>query len=70
MQIHLDTIVPDAEALERQKARAVGLGATVIVDRTDDPDEPLYVFADPEGHPFCIFVGGARVEVALVGDPG
>ena len=31
-------------------------GATVIIDRTDDPDEPLYVFADPSGHPFCIFV--------------
>lgn len=57
MQIHLDTSVPDAEALERQKARAVALGATVILDRTDDPEEPLYVFADPEGHPFCIFVG-------------
>lgn len=57
MQIHLDTNVPDAEALERQRQRAEALGATVILDRTDDPEEPLYVFADPEGHPFCIFVG-------------
>ncbi|HEU4677042.1 MAG TPA: hypothetical protein VFS29_13685 [Motilibacteraceae bacterium] len=23
----------------------------------DDPDEPLYVLADPAGHPFCLFVG-------------
>jgi len=22
----------------------------------DDADEPLYVFADPAGHPFCMFV--------------
>ncbi|MGW0888897.1 VOC family protein, partial [Micrococcus luteus] len=26
-------------------------------DRSDDEDEPLYVFADPAGHPFCVFVG-------------
>ena len=26
-----------------------------LLDRTDDPDEPLYVLADPAGHPFCIF---------------
>jgi hypothetical protein len=29
----------------------------VLLDRFDDEDEPLYVFADPSGHPFCIFVG-------------
>ncbi len=28
----------------------------MLLDRTDDPEEPLYVFADPAGHPFCIFV--------------
>lgn len=54
---HLDTVVPDGEELERQRDRAVGLGAKVLLDRTDDPQEPLYVFADPAGHPFCIFVG-------------
>ena len=32
------------------------IGATVLLDRTDDEEEPLYVFADPSGHPFCIFV--------------
>ncbi len=56
MQLHLDFTVSGTEELERQRARAVELGATVILDRTDDPDEPLYVFADPSGHPFCIFV--------------
>ena len=33
-----------------------GLLAGRQLDRTDDPDEPLYVYADPAGHPFCIFV--------------
>jgi hypothetical protein len=27
-----------------------------LFDRFDDPVEPLYVYADPAGHPFCIFV--------------
>jgi catechol 2,3-dioxygenase-like lactoylglutathione lyase family enzyme len=56
MQLHLDLTVPDSPTLERQRERAESLGARVILDRTDDPDEPLYVFADPSGHPFCIFV--------------
>jgi Glyoxalase-like domain len=57
MQLHLDLTVPDREALEQQRRRAEDLGAELLSDRTDDPDEPLYVFADPAGHPFCIFVG-------------
>jgi hypothetical protein len=28
----------------------------VLHDRTADPDEPLYVLADPAGHPFCLLV--------------
>jgi catechol 2,3-dioxygenase-like lactoylglutathione lyase family enzyme len=55
--IHLDTVVASMADLERQKQRALGLGATLRFDRSDDHDEPLYVFADPAGHPFCIFVG-------------
>ena len=42
--------------LVAQRARALALGARLLHDRFDDPDEPLYVFADPAGHPFCIFV--------------
>ena len=57
MQLHLDLTVPDREALERQHDRALALGAQVLFDRTDDPDEPLYVIADLDGHPVCIFVG-------------
>jgi catechol 2,3-dioxygenase-like lactoylglutathione lyase family enzyme len=56
MQLHLDLTVPDVDELERQKARAERLGATLLLDRSDDPDEPLYVLADPSGHPFCVFV--------------
>ncbi|MBP3036522.1 VOC family protein [Arthrobacter sp. zg-ZUI100] len=57
MQLHLDFTVPDRQSLADQHARALGLGAELLLDRTDDPDEPLYVYADPAGHPFCIFVG-------------
>jgi hypothetical protein len=32
------------------------LGARLLLDRSDDQDEPLRVYADPAGHPFCIFV--------------
>ena len=57
MQLHLDSTVESTEELYRHKEHAEQLGATVLLDRTDDPDEPLFVLADPSGHPFCIFVG-------------
>lgn len=56
MQMHLDLTVRDSGELERQRQRVEELGAIVLLDRTNDEDEPLYVFADPAGHPFCIFV--------------
>jgi catechol 2,3-dioxygenase-like lactoylglutathione lyase family enzyme len=56
MQLHLDLTVPNTAELQRQRERAEALGAELLLDRTDDPEEPLYVFADPSGHPFCIFV--------------
>jgi catechol 2,3-dioxygenase-like lactoylglutathione lyase family enzyme len=56
MQLHLHFTVSSAEELERQRRRAEDLGARVLLDRTDEADEPLYVFADLAGHPFCIFV--------------
>jgi catechol 2,3-dioxygenase-like lactoylglutathione lyase family enzyme len=55
-QLHLDLTVPDADALEREHERAVGLGARLLEDRPDDEEEPIRVYADPSGHPFCIFV--------------
>jgi catechol 2,3-dioxygenase-like lactoylglutathione lyase family enzyme len=56
MQMHLDCTVESVEELERHRRRAEELGAELLLDRTDDPDEPLYVLADPSGHPFCLFV--------------
>ncbi|WP_277211968.1 VOC family protein [Isoptericola croceus] len=56
-QLHLDTTVPDVAELDRQHERALALGARLLLDRSDDPDEPLRVYADPAGHPFCVFVG-------------
>lgn len=53
---HLDTTVSSREELATQRERALALGATELLDRTDDADEPLYVLADLDGHPFCIFV--------------
>jgi catechol 2,3-dioxygenase-like lactoylglutathione lyase family enzyme len=55
-QIHLDLTVADAEELALHRDRAIAHGATVLEDRSSDPQEPLYVLADPDGHPFCIFV--------------
>lgn len=57
MQLHLDMTVPDIASLDAARERAIGLGARLVLDRSDDGDEPLYVLADPEGHPFCVFVG-------------
>ncbi len=57
MQLHLDFTVSSRAQLDRHRRRALDLGARLLLDRTDDPDEPLYVLADPAGHPFCLFVG-------------
>jgi catechol 2,3-dioxygenase-like lactoylglutathione lyase family enzyme len=56
MQLHVDYTVSNTAELQRQRARAEALGADVLLDRTSDSDEPLFVFADPAGHPFCILV--------------
>ncbi len=56
--LHLDTSVPTQEDLLLQRQRALALGAEQLLDRSDDAQEPLFVFADPAGHPFCIFVAG------------
>ena len=55
MQMHVDFTVPSVEELQRHRERAEALGARLLLDRTD-ADEPLYVLADPSGHPFCLFV--------------
>ncbi|GAA4532317.1 VOC family protein [Amycolatopsis samaneae] len=54
--LHLDLTVPTAGELLAQHERALSLGAELLHDNFEDPDEPLRVYADPAGHPFCIFV--------------
>jgi catechol 2,3-dioxygenase-like lactoylglutathione lyase family enzyme len=55
-QLHLDMTVPTTADLDAQHDRALALGAHLLEDHSDDPQEPLRVYADPAGHPFCIFV--------------
>jgi predicted enzyme related to lactoylglutathione lyase len=54
MQLHMDFKVASVDDLERHRERAESLGARVLFDRSEDDDEPLYVMADPAGHPFCL----------------
>jgi catechol 2,3-dioxygenase-like lactoylglutathione lyase family enzyme len=55
--LHLDLTVETVAELDEQHERATSLGARLLADHGDDPEEPLRVYADPAGHPFCIFVG-------------
>jgi catechol 2,3-dioxygenase-like lactoylglutathione lyase family enzyme len=54
--LHLDLTVPTADVLDAEHERVLGLGARLLYDRRADPVEPLRVYADPAGHPFCVFV--------------
>lgn len=55
-QLHLDLTVPSVVDLDVQHERALMLGARLLNDRSADPEEPLRVYVDPAGHPFCVFV--------------
>jgi catechol 2,3-dioxygenase-like lactoylglutathione lyase family enzyme len=55
-QLHLDLTVPGIAQLDAAHTRVLALGGTLLHDRSDDPEEPLRVYADPDGHPFCVFV--------------
>ncbi|GAB3673144.1 VOC family protein [Angustibacter aerolatus] len=55
-QLHLDTTVTSVDELDAVHERALALGATLRLDRSGDDEEPLRVYADPSGHPFCVFV--------------
>jgi hypothetical protein len=56
--LHLDLTVPTVASLDSEDRRVVAIGGRLLRDRSDDPEEPLRVYADPAGHPFCIFVAG------------
>lgn len=55
-QMHLDLCVSTKAALDEAHERALALGAKQLFDRSRDPEEPLRVYSDPSGHPFCIFL--------------
>jgi len=55
-QLHLDLTVRDLEELNVVHSRVLELGGELRLDRADSPEEPLFVYADPDGHPFCVFV--------------
>jgi catechol 2,3-dioxygenase-like lactoylglutathione lyase family enzyme len=57
-QLHLDLSVRTPADLDAQHERALRLGARLRYDRSGDPEEPLRVYADLAGHPFCIFAAG------------
>ena len=54
--LHLDITVASVADLDAEHEHASALGARLLLDRSDDPEEPLRVYADLAGHPFCIFV--------------
>ncbi len=55
-QAHLDLTVASIAELDAEHERVLGLGATLLLDGVDDPQEPIRIYADPAGHPVCIFV--------------
>lgn len=55
-QLHLDFAARDDDELAEHHRRVLELGGTLVQDRLDDPEDPLRVYADLDGHPFCIFV--------------
>jgi Glyoxalase-like domain len=64
MQMHTDFRVPTFEELKRHRERAEALGATLLYDRSGDEGEPLYVLADPAGHPSaCWLPPSSRSDV-------
>lgn len=51
MQVHLDLQVGD---LDEAQAVAEAAGARLLATRSDEHEE-VRTFADPAGHPFCLF---------------
>lgn len=58
-QAHLDFLAATPAELQEQHERMMALGAQLRLDRSDDPEEPLRVYADPAGHLFCLFTQNA-----------
>jgi len=55
-QLHVDLTVRSVEELNAVHSRIISLGGEMRFDRSDSIEEPLRVYADLDGHPFCVFV--------------
>jgi Glyoxalase-like domain len=55
-QLHLDLTVGTLDELMAARDRIMELGGELLFDRSASSEEPLQVFADLDGHPFCVFV--------------
>lgn len=55
-QLHLDLTARNVEELNVVHSRIVSLGGSLRFDHSDSIEEPLRVYADRDGHPFCVFV--------------
>jgi len=54
-QLHLDLTVRSLDELNVVHSKVLALGGALLFDRSES-DEPLRVYADLDGHPFCIFL--------------
>ena len=59
-QLHVDLTVRSVEELNAVHSRIISLGGELRFDRSDSIEEPLRVYADLDGHPFCVFVVQAK----------
>lgn len=48
------------DELDRRHDQAVAGGVRMRLDRADDDQKPLRVYAGPAGHPFCLFVAAGH----------
>jgi catechol 2,3-dioxygenase-like lactoylglutathione lyase family enzyme len=55
-QLHVDLSVRSVEELNEAHVKITSLGGKLRLDRSDSVEEPLRVYADLDGHPFCVFV--------------
>jgi hypothetical protein len=67
-RIHFD-LRPNAGTRDQEVERLVGLGATVVADRSDihGPGIGWVTMADPEGNEFCVLRSEAEIQAATVG---
>ncbi|MGI5272049.1 VOC family protein [Nonomuraea sp. CA-218870] len=68
-QLHLDLTVRSVGELRAAHERVLRLGGRLLLDRIEDEEEPLRVYADPAGHPFCVFVSTRAASGADGVDP-